>query len=248
VSPVSASIGIQASRSRASWTISSQIWFLRGGGEGQVAQAGVAGVSDVVLAAGPAAVTQFQVGELAALGVGRAADTSGAQLVEQNGSWFEHVDSIMGMPDVWIGFTDAARRRNWWWTGVLTLIHAGAAVAMGFSAPAPNRWGWVIGVGVTWVAVLFYMINHGYGRTLLTASGMEFRTFVSRRSIPWSEIAGIEKREHLTRGGSWWDLRAVRVRGRSLAIPGAFATRMWDAEFEQQLVAIHERWSRAVGD
>ncbi|MFF0744987.1 hypothetical protein ACFYVL_31755 [Streptomyces sp. NPDC004111] len=71
---------------------------------------------------------------------------------------------------------------------------------------------------------------------------------MSRRSVPWSEIVGIEKREHLTRGGSWWDVRAVRVRSRSLAIPGAFATREWDAAFEQQLAVIRERWSRAVGD
>jgi hypothetical protein len=46
--------------------------------QGQVAQAGVAGVSDAVLAAGPPSVTQFEVGELAAFGVGREADTSGA--------------------------------------------------------------------------------------------------------------------------------------------------------------------------
>ncbi|GAA1303360.1 hypothetical protein GCM10009647_020590 [Streptomyces sanglieri] len=45
--------------------------------QGQVAQAGVAGVSDAVLAAGPPAVAQFGFGELAAFGIGREADTSG---------------------------------------------------------------------------------------------------------------------------------------------------------------------------
>lgn len=153
----------------------------------------------------------------------------------------------MNMPDVWIGLSAAARRRNWWWTGFLTLVCAGMAVAVTLTAPTSNRWWWGGGVAVAWLPSLFYMINRGYGRTLLTASGMEFRTFVSRRSIPWSEITRIEKRQHQTRGGFWWDLRAVRVRGRSLTIPGVFTSQMRDAEFEQKLGVIHERWSRAVG-
>ncbi|MER8091379.1 hypothetical protein ACIO6T_44475 [Streptomyces sp. NPDC087532] len=153
------------------------------------------------------------------------------------------------MPDVWIGLSAVARRRNWWWTGFLTLVFAGMAVAVAVAlrAPTSSRWWWGGGVGVAWLASLFYMINRGCGRTLLTASGMEFRTFVSRRSIPWSEITRIEKRQHQTRSGFWWNVRAVRVRGRSLTIPGAFTNRMRDAEFEQKLAVIQERWSRAVG-
>ncbi|MGW7541525.1 hypothetical protein ACWGKQ_10460 [Streptomyces sp. NPDC054770] len=151
------------------------------------------------------------------------------------------------MPDVWIGLSAAALRRNWWWTGFLTLICAGTAVAVTVAGPASNRWWWGGGVGVAWLASTLYMINRGYGRTLLTANGMEFRTFISRRSVSWAEIVGIEKRQHQTRGGSWWDLRAVRVRGRSLTIPGAFTNRRSDPEFEQKLAIVHERWSRAVG-
>lgn len=70
VSPVRASMGIQARRSSASCTISSQIRFLRGLVEGEVAQAGGAGVSDAVFATRRSAVTQFQGGELAAFCVG----------------------------------------------------------------------------------------------------------------------------------------------------------------------------------
>ncbi|MGW6563923.1 hypothetical protein [Streptomyces sp. NPDC054975] len=150
------------------------------------------------------------------------------------------------MPDVWIGLSAAARRRNWWWTGVLTLACASAAVAMILTAPAADRWGWVGGVGVVWLASCFYMINRGYGRTLLTANGMEFRTFVSRRAVPWNEITQIEECRHATSSGCWRELQAVRVRGRSLTIPGAFTSRSRDAEFEQRLAVIHERWSRAV--
>ncbi|MFD8810601.1 hypothetical protein ACFV23_03655 [Streptomyces sp. NPDC059627] len=151
------------------------------------------------------------------------------------------------MPDVWIGLSAAALRRNWWWTGFLTFIWAGTTVAEIMTGPTSNRWWWGGGFGVAWLALTFYMINRGYGRTLLTAKGMEFRTLISRRSVSWAEIADIEKRQHQVRGGSWWDLRAVRVRGRSLTIPGAFTNRMGDPEFEQKLATVRACWARAVG-
>ncbi|MEF9880856.1 hypothetical protein [Streptomyces sp. P9-A4] len=153
----------------------------------------------------------------------------------------------MNISDMCIGLSEAEQRRNWWWTGFLTLVFAGGAVAVGLAELTSDRWWWVGGFGVAWLASVFYVINRGYGRTRLTADGMEFRSFVSRRSVLWSEITRIEKRRHLTRSGSWWDLQVVRVRGRSLAIPGAFTNRMWDAEFERKLSVIHERWSRAIG-
>jgi hypothetical protein len=76
---------------------------------------------------------------------------------------------------------------------------------------------------------------------------VEFRTVVSRRSIPWSEVADIEKRQRVSRSGIWWDLRVVRVRGRSLTIPGTFTNRRTDAELEQKQAVIQEHWFRAVG-
>ncbi|MET7276549.1 hypothetical protein ABZS59_36160 [Streptomyces flaveolus] len=153
----------------------------------------------------------------------------------------------MNMPDEWIGLSEVEQRRNWWWTGFLTLVFAGGAVAVSLAESTSDRWWWASSFGIAWLPSAFYMINRGYGRTRLTAGGMEFRTFVSRRSVPWSEITRIEKRQRLTRSGSWWDVRVVRVRGRSLTIPGAFTSRMWDAEFERKWSVIHERWSRAMG-
>ncbi|WP_436977327.1 PH domain-containing protein [Streptomyces sp. enrichment culture] len=150
------------------------------------------------------------------------------------------------MPQEAICLSAAALRRNWWWTGFLTLLFVGAAVAMALSSPGPGRW-WVGGVGVAWLASVFYMINRGYGRTLLTASGMEFRTFLSRRHVPWADIVEIETRAHYTRGGSWWDLRVIRTSGRPLTIPGSFAQRLRDPEFQQKLATVHEHWSRASG-
>lgn len=95
-------------------------------------------------------------------------------------------------------------------------------------------------------ARVFYMINRGYGRTFLTSNGMEIHTFLSRRSVPWSEITRIEKRSHQGRSGEWWDVRAVRVHGRALTVPGIFTNRRRDADFEKKLAIIREHWSRAV--
>ncbi|MFB7999855.1 hypothetical protein ACFC4G_44645 [Streptomyces sp. NPDC056002] len=150
------------------------------------------------------------------------------------------------MPNVWIGFSSADRQRYWWRTGVMILVLAGVIVAAGLTVREPGRWWWLGGFGVFFVAMVFSMINWIYGRVLLSATGVEFRTFVSRRSIPWSEVAGIEKRQRVLRSGIWWDLRVVRVRGRALTIPGTLTNRM-DAELEQKLSVIQQRWSRAPG-
>jgi hypothetical protein len=101
------------------------------------------------------------------------------------------------------------------------------------------------GIGAAWAASVFYMINRGYGRTLLTSDGMKFHTFVSRRAVAWSEVTSIERKDHTTRSGQWWEARATRVSGRSLSIPGIFTARRSDPLFEQNLAAVREYWSRA---
>lgn len=138
------------------------------------------------------------------------------------------VDSVMDMPDVWIGFNSRDRQRYWWRTGILTLALAGVMVAMSLTTHEPGKWWWVGGVGVFSVVVVFSTINSIYGRVLLTATGLEFRTFVSRRVVLWSEVARIEKRQRVSRSGIWWDLRVARAHGRSLTIPGTLTSRMTD--------------------
>lgn len=152
----------------------------------------------------------------------------------------------MNMPDVWIGFSSADRQRYWWRNGIVMLALAGVTVAVGLTARAPDRWWWVGGFSVFSVAIFVGTINSIYGWVLLTATGVEFRTFVGRCSIPWNEVAGIERRQRVLRSGIWWDLRVVRVRGRSLTIPGTFTNRMMDAELERKQALIQECWSRAV--
>ncbi|MER5312627.1 hypothetical protein ABT034_33160 [Streptomyces sp. NPDC002773] len=151
------------------------------------------------------------------------------------------------MPDVWIGFNAYDRQRYWWRSGIGTLAVVGVVVAMILTVHEPGKWWWVGGFGVVVVAAFASTVNLIYGRVLLSTTGLEFRTFVSRRVIPWSEVAGIERRRRVTRSGIWCDLRVVRVRGRSLGIPGTVTNRRMDAELERKQAAIQECWSRAVG-
>ncbi|MER7196039.1 hypothetical protein [Streptomyces flaveolus] len=151
------------------------------------------------------------------------------------------------MRDVWIGLNSGDRRRYWWRTGILMLALAGVVAAMSLTTHEPGKWWWVGGVVVFSVIVVFSTINSIYGRVLVTATGLEFRTFVRRRVVLWSEVARIEKRQRASRSGIWWDLRVVRAHGRSLTIPGTFTNRMTDAELEWKQAAIQKCWSRAVG-
>jgi hypothetical protein len=157
------------------------------------------------------------------------------------------VDSIMDMPDVRIGFNSDDRRRSWWRNGLVTLALAGVMVAMILSTHEPSKWWFVGGLGILAVVAFVGTVNLIYGRVLLTARGLEFRTFVSRRIIPWNEVADIETRRRAVRSRVLCDLRVVRVRGRSLTIPGTATSRVMDAELERKQLAIREGWSRAVG-
>ncbi|MEX3105264.1 MULTISPECIES: hypothetical protein [unclassified Streptomyces] len=148
------------------------------------------------------------------------------------------------MPDTWIGLNSSELKRNWWWTGFPTLLCAGTAVAVVLSGE-PDPRGWLGGVGVCWLGAVSYMVNRGYGRTLLTSDGMRFRTFLSHRMVPWSDVVRIEKREHTTRSGMWWDVKAVRSRGRALTVPGAFSHRRDDPHFEQKVATIRAYWRHA---
>ncbi|MFF6788455.1 hypothetical protein ACFY9C_05200 [Streptomyces filamentosus] len=150
------------------------------------------------------------------------------------------------MPEVWIRLNTADRRRNWWWTGWLILVCAGTSVAVSLVEPEENHWWWAGGCAIVWLAAVVYMINRGYGRTLLTAQGMAFRTFFSRRRLPWVEIVRVERRSHTARSSEWWDMRVVLVGGRALAVPGAFTSRRYDHDFERKLALIEDYLCRAA--
>ncbi|MEV6957500.1 hypothetical protein [Streptomyces sp. NPDC051183] len=150
------------------------------------------------------------------------------------------------MPEIWISLDASDRWSTWVWTGFLTLVWAGVAAAIMLSAgpgySEAERWLWAGVISAFWLAGAFHLVNRAYGRTLLSSEGLEFRTFVSRRSIPWGEITKIERKSHQTRGGFCWELRAHRVRGRSVAIPGTFSSRERDVDFERKLAVLRKYW------
>ncbi|MFM9499493.1 PH domain-containing protein [Streptomyces galilaeus] len=151
------------------------------------------------------------------------------------------------MPEIWISLDASDRRSTWVWTGFLTFVWAAVAAAImlttGPESPGAERRLLAGLISAFWLAGVFHLANRAYGRTLLTPERIEFRTFVSRRSIPWSEITGIEKKGHQTRGGAWWELRAHRVRGRSVAIPGTFSSREAGVGFERKLAVLRKHWT-----
>ena len=148
---------------------------------------------------------------------------------------------------MWIGFNSRDRQRYWWRAGILTPALVGAMVMMRLTVPEPGTWWWVGGVGVFSAAVVSSTINTIYGHALLTATGLEFRTFVCRRVVPWGEVARIEERQRVSRSGTWSDLRLVRVHGRALTVPGTLTPRVRDAELERKRAVIQECWSRSIG-
>jgi hypothetical protein len=126
----------------------------------------------------------------------------------------------MDMPEAWISFNTRDRQRYWWRTGILTMALAGVMVAMSLTTHESGKWWWVGGLGAFSIVVVLSTINTIYGQVLLTMAGLELRTFVSRRVVPWSEVARIEERRRVRRSGTWSDLRVIRTHGRSLTIPG----------------------------
>ncbi|MFE3051374.1 PH domain-containing protein [Streptomyces albidoflavus] len=150
------------------------------------------------------------------------------------------------MPDIRIGYNSADRRRLWWRNALVTLAVAGVTAAI-LTTRGPGRWWWAGGLGVLAVVAFVSTANQIHGRVHLTARGLEFRTWVSRRVVPWNEVAGIETRERVTRSGIWSELRVVRVRGRTLTLPGTATNRLLDAELDRKMVAVRACWSRAVG-
>ncbi|MFC8519009.1 PH domain-containing protein [Streptomyces sp. NPDC057257] len=151
------------------------------------------------------------------------------------------------MPEAWIGFNSRDRQRLWWRTCILASALVGVIVTMSLTTHEPGKWWWVGGMGAFSVVVLLSTINVIYGQVLLTTKGLEFRTFVSRRVVPWSEVARIEERQRVSRSGTWSELRVIRAHGRSLTLPGTLTNRVMDAELQRKQAVIQERWSLAIG-
>lgn len=150
------------------------------------------------------------------------------------------------MSEQWIGLDFHAKLMNGCWTAFLTALFAVVAWEPATDATGPQRWWLVGGFGLCWLAVVGYTVNRCHGRTLLTAEGMEFHTFFSRRKVCWVDVTRIERRCHRVRGVEWWDVHAVRTHGRSLRIPGAHTTNSRNADYQRKLRRIRKYWTAAA--
>ena len=150
------------------------------------------------------------------------------------------------MSQEWIGLDTQAKLMNWCWTAFLTAIFATMAWIVATKTEQPDLW-WVVGaIALCWLAAVVYMVNRCYGRTLLTAEGMEFHTFFSHRKVRWADVTRIDRRSHQVRGGEWWDVHAIRRQGRSLRVPGAHTTNPRDAGYQRKLRRIRKYWTAAT--
>lgn len=138
----------------------------------------------------------------------------------------------------------------------MTLVFAGMAFAIylpdqGDPHPsATERWWWFGVIGAVWLAGCVYLVNRGYGSTKLSGDGMQLRSFFTRRFIGWREIRQVEKHQHWTRGGSWWDIRIRIAGGQKRHVPGAFtfnSSRKSRRALDQTLEVINSYWTNAAG-
>lgn len=149
------------------------------------------------------------------------------------------------MTETWLLVDADVRRRNWWISGivaVLFMVIASLALIPTQEDPHPSAefaswWGGIFGgLGLS---IVVGFLSRTYGRTLVTADGMHFYTFFSRRTVPWSNVRHIERRIHpYGRGNPWWDLRVHRVLGRTLSIPGTYTNFRNDESLNRKLRAL----------
>ncbi|MBO0834479.1 MAG: hypothetical protein J2P28_03035 [Actinobacteria bacterium] len=107
---------------------------------------------------------------------------------------------------------------------------------------------WFGDVGAFWLASCIYMVNRCYGRTKLSTDGMQLRSIFTRRFIAWGETTQIEKCQHYTRGGSWWEIRIHITGGRKRHLPGAFTLNSSSKSMHhlnEDLEAIRSYWKNA---
>ncbi|WP_034089217.1 PH domain-containing protein [Streptacidiphilus albus] len=148
-------------------------------------------------------------------------------------------------------------RRRWqsygWLLFVTLLVVAGAVYTyMVPSQPhgpsATDRWFWIGGYAAFWLACTFSVVDVAFAETLLTEDRIELRTLVTRRSIPWDQVAGIEEKERIGRGGSRFTARIIRMKGRPVSIPGFTAGPFGSKKFDQNLETVHAYWARVTDD
>ncbi len=151
-----------------------------------------------------------------------------------------------GMADEGEVVCRAGRRRTGWVS--VGLGAAGVvAASVGLAYRGPGVW-----QGVCLVLGLAGMLSLGVlvARVRADAYGLRVRTWLRRRSVPWSEVADIRVQVQRARGGDVRRVRLILRDGRALLLPTPSA---WgaDPDFDARLDALrtlHRRYGAPASD
>jgi hypothetical protein len=157
------------------------------------------------------------------------------------------------MEQVQISFDVSDRRPAFWASGVFAvaggamawIVYSGAASESGSSG---DGWIGALLVAALWSPAIFWILNRALGRTVLTEDCMTFRTLVSRKRVPWSQISSVEiQGRNRGRGGTVWVVRIIRAHGRPLVIPGAMARSDSDPKLLRDVATLRDYWMLVTG-
>lgn len=154
------------------------------------------------------------------------------------------------MTETRIAFSQRERRNHFVAVGAITLIAGGLGLLTFVRSPNPtDRWSTPVLIAAIWLPCIFYSINRMFGITVLTSEGMQFRTLVSRRRIPWVAVTQVEAQRRNGRGGPWWVIRIHIANRRAVVLPGAMLSQRGQAEagFGNSVDMICSHWQQATG-
>jgi len=152
--------------------------------------------------------------------------------------------------EIRLGPGDRTRRDNWLGLVLVTVLCGAIAVFISLAQPPGTSTtglrDWFEGDAAVWLIVMLVLINQSCATTLLTEDHLELRTLVTRRTIPWERIAGIEKKGRYTRTGVWYSVRVCLTAGRSVRVPGITAGSKNTEALDQYLVTVRGYWAQAT--
>ncbi|MER7583957.1 PH domain-containing protein [Kitasatospora sp. NPDC097691] len=151
------------------------------------------------------------------------------------------------MDEIRLGLGRRALLRNRWTIVGLSVLWGGVAAAIWWlpgtgtgGRPDPDRGVAEIVIAALWLLLMMSMVDQAVGTTRLTPDHVHLRGLLTRRSVPWAEIARFEERRRYTpRGGSYREVRLHRVKGRPLKLPGLLTSGRRDREFILNLARLN---------
>ncbi|WP_370082480.1 PH domain-containing protein [Streptacidiphilus sp. MAP12-16] len=154
------------------------------------------------------------------------------------------------MEEIRIGFGRREKRK--------TLLRLAALVALfgvvGIIKDTPSQAGspWTIPVVLAMLLILAAttLLNHTWGTTLLTPTGIVMQTLLRRRTVPWDQITRIEvKRRSGLLGNPRMVARIHRTNGAAIELPGLqqSGTGQSKPDFQERVGVLLRYWQQATG-